>query len=304
MAERIVSKIAGKYLARKVMVAGLTAATGIAAAPAGLLITALSLFSTAKRAKDYLNDGFSSLRNPDASGENETASTLTAIFYLFVFTIIASLVYAVFTAFYSVFIDSPKTLPPLKTAASSIANGNSPPPVITTPKSIENTATEPKNHTKQEVSQEKQSPDEINSAIQKKNYGLALGLIIKTLPEKNVGELDSIALSLMDSSPNFYNDPTAVELLKEVIKRTNSLTMVTPDGRVVWHVLLGQVQNNEEKFNTILDLLLSNGIDINQRDGKNRPLLNTGLIGHALTPMLMQRGACTVMKDPDLKQCQ
>lgn len=148
------------------------------------------------------------------------------------------------------------------------------------------------------------SSERMAEAIKNRNYGEARRLLRVGNDAALSTAYQGVTSFLLDSGANFYGNADAFGLLKDLIGRDAALIDMNSSGRPVWQGVLYAVQNNNEKFLEILELLLTHGIDVNQLDERGKPILDSGLVSYPLLrDELAKRGACTMTKNPDLQQC-
>lgn len=141
---------------------------------------------------------------------------------------------------------------------------------------------------------------EVIALIDERNYAGALALIDAGADVAAAldGRTALTALAL-DNRPHYYGESDGYRLMKRLIPTSAGLDRrLNEFGSILWHQLLYEVQNDPQRFEEVLDLLLARGIDINQKNFHGQTLADTATWPYADQDIMVARGACGRLPNP------
>ncbi len=143
------------------------------------------------------------------------------------------------------------------------------------------------------------SIEDVNRLIKDDNYAEALAAVRKRGDARGLDHGASAVETLLRKRPEYYARKDARLLLEELIRVGDGLDALRDNRKLVWHELMEIADLQNLGIGAYIDVLLSRGIDIHQKDGRGMPVLNApiGLTTNGKIE-LVKRGAC-VLWDPD-----
>lgn len=144
------------------------------------------------------------------------------------------------------------------------------------------------------------SARDVIALIDDRNYGRALALIDAgvdiAIPVSGRTPLTALEL---DHRPTYYSEPDAYRLMKRLAATSSELDQRLDDfGRIMWHQLMYELENDPQKFADILDILLARGVDINQKNFHGQTLADTQMWPYTDQDIMITRGACRHLTNP------
>ena len=152
------------------------------------------------------------------------------------------------------------------------------------------------------------SADQVLTSIKGKKYTEALAMLNDGANLKELSDEQNVFTIFIDSNPSLYYSSESpenedVKLLKKLISSgATGLEKSTSFGGLVWHQILYMTQIDLPKFFIILDLMIENGVNLNQQDSRKKTILSIANWGPT-QPGLVMRGGCVTYKDSNFKMC-